>query len=218
MKLYLFIFLFFTIATGLNAQQLKEISHYLFPEFKNGVVLMKSGTENPAQLNYNSATEEMVFMQGEQVLALAEITLSQLDTVFIEGRKFVLQNNKFAEVIHDNDYTLLIEHKCRVLAPGKPSGYGGTSQTSAISSYSSLSMGGQMYELELPDDFTVKPYFIYWLNDGSGWKEFRTISSLRRFYRKDRKEYNNYAKENNVDFDNPESITKLIEHIVTATP
>ena len=39
----------------------KEVSHYLFPEFTQGVVLMKDGGKNETLLNYNSLTEEMIF-------------------------------------------------------------------------------------------------------------------------------------------------------------
>jgi len=55
---------------------------------------MKDGTRNPALLNYNAATEEMIFDQNGQKLAFAEITLNNLDTVFVQDRKFVLLDNK----------------------------------------------------------------------------------------------------------------------------
>ena len=38
-----------------------EMTHYLFPEFTQGVILMKSGIRNDALLNYNSLTEQMIF-------------------------------------------------------------------------------------------------------------------------------------------------------------
>lgn len=51
----------FLMSLSLIGQQTKDISHYLFPEFVQGVVLMKSGQKNPAMLNFNAATEEMGF-------------------------------------------------------------------------------------------------------------------------------------------------------------
>jgi hypothetical protein len=91
----------------------KEIYHYILPEFTKGTVLMKDGTRNPALLNYNAATEEMIFDQNGQKLAFAEITLNNLDTVFVQDRKFVLlDNKKFAEVINQEGYKLLVQYKC----------------------------------------------------------------------------------------------------------
>jgi len=171
---------------------------------------MKNGQKNPAMLNFNAATEEMVFNQNGQVLALAEPTLSQLDTVFISSRKFVLHNNHFVEVLHENGYKLFAQYKCRVIPPGKPAAYGGTSQTSSTDSYSSWSSGGRVYELKLPDDFQVKPYMVYWLNNGSGWKEIKSMKQLKKLYKKRDKMYNQYMEDNKVDFNDPVAIAKLV--------
>ena len=151
------------MTSNLQAQrQGTVVNHYIFLEFVTGTVLMKDGTTHQTLLNYNAASEEMIFDQNGQKLAFAEVTLNGLDTVFIEDRRFVLLDNaKFAEVIHQDGYTLMAQYKCRVIPPGKPSGYGGTSQTSSVTSYSSLLGGGQLYELELPDDFKVNPYNVY---------------------------------------------------------
>ncbi|MDD4778106.1 MAG: hypothetical protein PHV53_07440 [Fermentimonas sp.] len=192
----------------------KALSHYLFPEFTQGVVLMKSGEENPALLNYNLVTEEMLFDQGGQILAFAEVTINNLDSVFIANRKFVLNNkNKFVEVSEGNGYKLYIEHKCRLLLPGKPAGYGGTSQTSAVDIYSSILDGGMWHKLELPDDYKIKLFNVYWIDNGSGVKEIRSERQLKRFYGKNRDLYNSFIKEHNLDFDNYESVKELIHYI-----
>lgn len=196
-------------------QQIKEISHYIFPEFRSGTVLMKNGTKNSAMLNYNAAAEEMVFNQNGQVLALAEIVLSQLDTVFISERKFVILNSRFAEVINQNGYKLFVQHKCRIIPPGKPAAYGGTSQISSTTSYSSWMGDGKVYQLQLPDDYKVNPYEVYWLDNGSGFKSFSSISQIMRFYNKKRALYNKYTKENKVDFKDQKSITELIHFMET---
>lgn len=201
---------------SLQAQhQAKAILHYIFPEFKSGTILMKNGTRNNAMLNFNAATEEMVFDQNGQILALAETTLNQLDTVFINDRKFVLLNNLFAEVINQNDYKLFIQHKCRIIPPGKPSAFGGTSQLSSTSSYSSWMGNGKVYQLELPDDYKVNPYEVYWLDNGSGWKSFSSIGQIKRFYSKQKALYNTYTKENKVDFKDQGSVTGLIHFMET---
>ncbi len=195
----------------------KEISHYLFPEFVQGTVLMKNGQKNPAKLNYNAASEEMVFMQNDKVLALAEPSLSQLDSVFLYDRKFVLHNKKFVEVLHRDGFTLLASYKCKVIPPGKPAAYGGTSQTSAADSYSSWSSGGRVYELQLPDDFQVKPYTIYFLDNGSGLKEFKSMRQLKSHYKKDKKRVDQYLKEQKVDFEDTGAMTQMIYTLETET-
>jgi len=85
--------------TVTKAQRTIELSHYLFPEFTKGSVMMKDGTETSAMLNYNAVTREMIFQQNGRVLALADPTLSLTDTVRIEDRKFVLFDDEFVEVL-----------------------------------------------------------------------------------------------------------------------
>jgi hypothetical protein len=207
--------LLFSIHVSICAQQRKEISHYLFPEFTEGVVLMKNGVKNPALLNYNAATEEMIFKQGDQVLALAEPTLNQLDTVFIGDRVFILYERKFVEILHRDGFNLFAQNKCRVIPPGKPAAYGGTSQTSSTDSYSGWVSGGRLYELKLPDDYQVKPYTIYLLDNGSGWKSIKSMRQLSNIYKKERALYKKYTDENSVDFEDQKAVAQLIHFMET---
>lgn len=206
------------MTSNLQAQrQGTVVNHYIFPEFVTGTVLMKDGTTHQTLLNYNAASEEMIFDQNGQKLAFAEVTLNGLDTVFIEDRRFVLLDNaKFVEVIHKDGYTLMAQYKCRVIPPGKPSGYGGTSQTSSVTSYSSLLGGGQLYELELPDDFKVNPYNVYWFQKEEEKESFVSLRQVRRYYSKQRALYNKYLKENEVDFDDSASMRELIYFLETS--
>lgn len=200
--------------TTLTILSQTESTHYLLPDFADGTVIMKNGTKNQALLNYNMVTEEMVFYQGEQILALADPTLINLDTVVIGDRKFILNDkNNFVELIHNNVYKLYVEHNCRVLPPGKPAGYGGTSQTSSVDTYSSIQSGGMWYKLEVPDNFEIKPFKTYWIDDGSGSKEIRSMRQLRRFFSKNRESYNSYMKDNKVEFDDYESVKGLVDFI-----
>ena len=205
----------FLACLPLFSQQTKEISHYLFPEFTPGIVLMKDGKKNAALLNFNAATEEMVFNQNGQVLALGEPSLSQTDTVFIGNRKFILHNNQFMEVLHGDGYKFLAEYKCRVIPPGKPAAYGGTSQTSSSDSYSSWASGGKVYELKLPDDFQVKPYTVYWLDKGSGWEEIKSVRQLKNLYKKRKEQYSQYTNDNKIDFEDQEAVAQLIHFMET---
>lgn len=207
--------LFFLQSLALFAQKGVEISHYLLPEFRDGVVLMRDGRRNPAKLNYNAASEEMVFLQNEQKLAIAEPSLSQVDTVFLHDRKFVVHNRKFMELLHQDDFTLLAYYKCKVIPPGKPSAYGGTSQTSSVDSYSSWAAGGRVYDLKLPDDFEVKPFNIYYLRDGDEWKEWRTMRQLKNHFKKDKEQLDQYLKEPKVDFNDAAAVTRLIYFMET---
>lgn len=199
----------------MQAQERKFISHYVFPEFVKGTVLMKNGARNEALLNYNSASEEMLFDKNGQVLAFSDATVNQVDTVFIAGKKFILMDGKFKEILHDSGYGLFAEHKCRVIPPGKPAAYGGTSQTSSSESYSSWSSDGRVYKLQLPDDFKVLPYTVYWLRKGGELRSFTSIKQVQKFYRSKKNRFKEYTDNNKVDFNDAESFARLIDFMET---
>ena len=190
-----------------------ELSHYIFPEFTQGVVLMKSGEKVKALLNYNSLTEEMVYIDNGTKLALTDKSLATIDTVFIKDKKFVLVKNKFFESICHSKFDLYIEHKCYVNSPGKPAAYGGTSQTSSSTSYSSIFSEGVKLELKLPDGYEVQPYNCYWIKKNETFKMFKNLRQLKNLYSTKKEIFNAYVKEHNVEYDNQESIIRFIEYL-----
>lgn len=203
------------IAGASFAQQNEtETSHYLFPEFTKGVILMKSGERNDASLNYNALTEEMIFDNNGQKRAIADSEILLIDTVFFKDRKFVVLNGKFVESAFHSTWDLFVEHKCSVEEAGKPAGYGGTSQTSAATSVSSLyAQGRVVYNLKLPDEYEVRPYVIYWLKKNGEIYKFSNMRELKKIY-KDRKDlYKKYLKSNRIKFQEQERMIQFIEYL-----
>ena len=191
-----------------------ETSHYLFPEFTQGVILMKAGTRNNTMLNYNSLTEEMIFENNGQKKAIGINEIPLVDTVFIKDRKFVALNGKFVELVYHSKWDLYVEHMCKVEEQGKPAGYGGTSQTGAATSVSSLyTQGRVVYDLKLPDDYKTKPYSIFWLKKNGELFKFINMRELKKYY-KDKKElFKKYLKINSVKYQDQEGIIQLIGYM-----
>jgi hypothetical protein len=211
----IFYLLIFCLLVNVSHSQVKilEVTHYLFPEFTKGVVLMKSGIKNEALLNYNSLTEEMIF--DNKGIKLAVSQLEQVDTVYINGRKFFPLNNKFVELLYHSKYDLYAEHKCNLLDPGKPAAYGGTSQTSATTTYSSYFSGGQVYELKLPEGYETKPFTEYWLKKDGKLNKFISIRQLMKLFGEKGNMFKIYVKKNDVKYENQEGIVELIRFLET---
>jgi hypothetical protein len=205
--------LFIAISVQFSFGQVKvlELTHYLFPEFSKGYVLMKNGMKSEALLNFNSLTEEMIFENKGTKLAMSQ--LDNIDTIFIHDRKFVPINNKYLELVYQSKYTLFAEHKCSIKDPGKPAGYGGTSQTSATSSYTSYFSGGQVYELQLPDGFQTKPFVDYWLLKDGKMNKFLSLRQLSKFFTDKEALFNIYVKKQDVKYADEESLIELIKFL-----
>jgi hypothetical protein len=196
---------------GYAQRQKLDISHYVFPEFVKGTVLMKSGVKNEAMLNYNSLTEEMIFDNNGTKLTIG--MLEQVDTVYIEGRKFFPQKAKFIELAYHGKCDLYIEHKCSLIEPGKPAAYGGTSQTSSTTMYSSIISGGQAYALKLPDGYGTKPYLIYWLKKEGKPTTFMSLKQLSKLFSEKSAQFKQYVKDNKVSLEDPESVIGLLKYL-----
>jgi len=207
---YLLIFslLFFD---GYSQEKMQNITHYLFPEFTKGVVMMKTGVKNESLLNFNSLTEEMIFENKGIKLAISNI--EKIDTIYIKGRKFFPLNGKFLELILRSKYDLYAEHKCRIKDPGKPAGYGGSSQTSATTTYSTFFSGSQVYDMKLPESFETKPYSLYWLNKNGELIKFVSLRQLSKVFGEKSSQFKKYTKEHNVSYDDPESLVGLIRFL-----
>jgi len=210
-QIFLFLLAFTAVNVSFGQAKVIEITHYLFPEFSKGVVLMKNGMKNEASLNYNSLTEEMIFENNGIKLAVSQ--LDKIDTIFIKNRKFIPVNNKFFEIVYQSKYTLFAEHKCSIKDPGKPSGYGGTSQTSATTTYSSYFSGGQVYELKLPEGYQTKPFVDYWLRKDGQINKFLSLRQLSKFFSDKEDLFKVFVKKQDVKYDNETSLVELIKFL-----
>jgi len=190
-----------------------ELSHYVFPDFTNGSVLMKSGQQHQALLNYNALSEEMIFVDKGTKLAISKEEKEKIDSVYIKGRKFFVLDGRFLELIYRSGYELYAEHRCDVKYPGKPAGYGGTSETSSISTYSGVYSGGILYELRLPDDFSIKPYLIYWLKKDGKINKIVNLKQLNKVFGDRKDQIKEYVGSNKTDYNDIESMVGLIRYL-----
>ncbi len=210
-RLIILLVISFVLSVAYAQVKVVEVTHYLFPEFTKGIVLMKNGIKNETLLNYNSLTEEMIFENNGTKLAIGQSEL--VDTVFIKGRKFFLLNGKFVELINNSKYKLYAEHKCTIKDPGKPAAYGGTSQTSATSTYSSFFTGGQVYDLKLPEGYETKPFVDYWLVKDGEVSKFLSIRQLAKLFNEKDNSFKEFVKKHDVKYTDQSGIIELIRYL-----
>jgi hypothetical protein len=212
MKSILVLLLLGFLLGNVSAQKQKvEIYHYVFPEFMKGTVLMKSGKKNEAMLNYNALTDEMIFDQNGKKLAMTH--LPDIDTVYIDGRRFFPLENKLVELLYQNKYELYVLYRANIVDPGKPAAYGGTSQTSSTTSYSSIISGGQAYELALPEGTETKASLDYWLKKDGKVTMFLNLRQLAKQFEQKSTEFKKYVKENKVKYEDQESLLGLVKYM-----
>ncbi|UJH67712.1 hypothetical protein [Allomuricauda sp. SCSIO 65647] len=209
--LFIIVFLFIPC----HAQKKSEgLSHYVFPEFTVGEVLMKSGVKNVAVLNYNAASEEMIFDEKGNKMAITSDQVKQIDTVIIDNRRFVQYDGRFLELMSGSEPEFYIEHKCHIKYPGRIDGPGGrTSQTSGTETYSFKNNASQIYNVILPMGYDTKPYRYYWIRKNGELKKLKSLKQLAKLYPDKKNDFKNLVKKHNADFDDPKSVIELVQHL-----
>lgn len=198
-----------TIMSNSPVEELAK-THYVFKTFRKGTVTFKNGTKQEASLNYNLATKEMIFEQNGVNLAMSNVEF--IDSVEIRGFKFIPVKKEFFLIAVPGSFPLYVEYTCEVEIPAKEAAYGGTSQLSSTSSLSSFSSSGQIYQLQLPVDYKVKPYKFFWTKDSK--KRYVRISSakkLAKIFTEKATEIDMYVQKNKTDFRNQEDVEKLFK-------
>jgi len=198
------------LAYGIFAQvdNVKQLTQYLFPDFAEGSVLQKSGTVVKTRLNYNTLTQEMIFKQGDQFLALDK--LYDIDTVFLENKKFVPAGEVFYEVGTLTPISLFIQHASEIIPPGGETGYG-KSQTSAITHVTDLKSSGRAYALSLPDEYTFRNQTTYLLRKDGNFITVKNVKDVKKVFQAKENLIDDFVKTNKISFKKDEDVIKLIE-------
>lgn len=206
-------FTFFVFLWSSAQEEVKQFSHYVFPQFTTGAVLMNNGEKNIASLNYNSLTEEMIFESNGQKMAIADSQLEQVDTIFIDNRKFLRRKGRFLELITSKP-GLYVEYKCRIKYPGRVSGPGGqTSQTSSTETYIPTDFRRVIYEVVLPTGHDTSPYKYYWLEKGGELHKIKNLKQLLKHYPAKKGNYKNYQSKHNIDYNQVDDIAALVRFL-----
>ena len=194
---------------SVSGQKVTVVSpHYLLPEFTKGKVLLKAGNPKELKMNYNIITEEMIFEYPGKYLALTGI--ETIDTVIILGRKFIPSGKIFHELLLNSRVPLFAKYTCTVTPPGKPSGYGGTSQTSSITVIDQLFSKGRAYEMELPDDYVVVPNTEYLLFKNGNFIRIYNIKQVIKIFPEKGSQIKEYNKKRKTDFNKQDDVISLI--------
>ncbi len=204
----LWFFLHFTPFILAQDDSDRSYLQYLYSEFTKGLVKLKTGKSQEVLLNYNMVSERMVYEKNDKLLDLVGIEV--IDTIFLQNSRFVPFGKVFYELVVDAPVSLFIQHSATIVPPGKPAGYGGTSQTSAVTIYSSISTTSGYYNLKLPSDYTVNNKPVYWIRKGYEMNSFVNVNQLLKIFPGKENDLKKFIKQNNIRLQRRDDLIRLI--------
>jgi hypothetical protein len=195
----------------INAQTNRDGSspQFLFPEFIKGEVVLKNGQKQYALMNYNTVSEKMTYMQGEKIYDMIDI--DKIDTIKIYQSKFIPAGQIFHEVLVKGNTPLFVQHKGDLIPPGKPVGYGGTSQVASSTYLTSVGLSSGYYNLELPSDFEVKLNPVFWITRNGTPESFVTEKQFLKLFPEKAAELKKHIKQFRIKFDRIPDVMRLVE-------
>jgi hypothetical protein len=195
-------------AKSQTPDSLVNLPNLLFPKFAWGIVKLKTGEKNKAMLNYNTVTQELVFMQKKDFLVLDNP--QAIDSVFLWNKIFIPFDKAFYELAVIAPVTLFIQHKTYVVQPGVPTGFGATSQTAGPTSVARIYGARGPIDLNLPKDYKVIDDTEYWIKREGSMDNFDTKKQFLKIFPDKKDELDKYIKQHDIDFENPEKVVELV--------
>lgn len=207
-KISLCLLLLLITCLGIQAQSVPETM--LYPDFKQGTVYFKDGRSVSALLNYNPQVEEMLYKDGNVVLAIANF--DEIATIDIQGDKFVHFKGKiFYQMIEAGKGIFYLQWKSNVYSQGKAAGYGGYSSTTSITNYTTIQEGGTTTKLASNEKFGVKQSNHYWIRNGKGkYVNISTLSLLQKNF--PGKDVKAYCQAHNLNFGKPADMVEIMTY------
>jgi len=202
------IMVFIIPARAQTPDSLVNLPNLLFPKFSWGIVKLKTGERNKAMLNYNTVTQELVFMQKKDFLVLDNP--QDIDSVFLWNKIFIPFEKAFYELAVMAPVTLFIQHKSYVEQPGVPTGFGAKSQTAGPTSVARYYGARGPIDLKLPNDFKVIDDTEYWIKREGGFDNFDNKKQFLKIFPDKEWELSKFIKQRGIDFEKPEKVVELV--------
>ncbi len=201
------------VTIGVNGQELNDrpASQYLFGQFSTAEVVKKSGLKLTAVMNYNCLTEEMIFIQQGQRLALDNI--NSVDTIYLNDRIFIPSGDVFYELVTDDEACLFIQHNSTAKIDGEIVGYGETSQLSNVKTVSSLRENGQFFYMDMPENIEVNYKPVAYIGYQGEGEIFYNRRTLIKIFPDMKSQIRKYFKENRPDLEKRTDLIKLVSFI-----
>lgn len=188
--------------------QENPLPQFLFPGFSKGVIRTKAGSAMEAILNYNMVDEEMVLNQRGIFMVLDKP--EEIDTVFLQNRKFIPVDNVFYEVVAKGPVSILIQHKSRYAPTGSSTAYGMTSHTLGPTAVGTIRGGNQVRNLDIPPNVKISPATVYWASVDGEIQRFTNERQFLKFFPAGIAEkIREFIRASNIDLKSPGDLAKL---------
>jgi hypothetical protein len=203
-----------TIKAGSSIKDVLTTTNiFRYPQFISGNVFFRNGIKSIAMMNYNSLTDQMLFIdpKGDTLAVKDEKTIKFIaldkDTFYYE--------EGYVRLVASNSIVKLAEKQIWEVADIRKIGsHNRPSTTFAVTSYSTLTdrFGGTQ-DLLLNEDLVLRKKATYYFGDMYNHFVPAGKKNLLLLFPKEQNSLTNYLKENKVNFDKKNDLEKIAQFL-----
>jgi len=194
---------------------LKHDDIFQYPEFKDGIVLLKDDTRIVVPLNYNRVFDEMLFIDtnGDTLALGAKKNVKYI----IIGKDMFYYEDGYIRLTIDHDFVKLAEKQIWIVADVQKIGtHNRPATTVAIQSVTHYTDGtdaAKSKDLVLNENIILRKETHFYFGNAYGRFVRTSKKKLLSLFPKDELKIENYLKENKIDFDKKEDVEKMVEFL-----
>lgn len=203
MRGHLFVLLF-VLCTQVEAVAQQYARIYLFDSYVQSQVKLKNRSITAASVNYDAANKVMLFKQGDDIMEFTN--LSQIDTIKIDGRKFIPAGKGFYEVVCTQHGTIYIDWLLKDVNIGSKGALGATTQGSVHNlQMTDFELSAKTYtpyqrqSIGSTDVYRRKNGNVYSVHKDGKIIQLKTLKHLLKAYPAFADQIQTYAKEHELD-------------------
>lgn len=177
-KAILFFFTVFMFTISLSSQESEMIvvnagtliktvfplsERYRYPEFTEGLAVMKNGSVTKDRFNYNLLLGNMEFIRARDTLAIANKKDLKLITLGLDTFYYY---NGYLELIRSGTPRVYLKQMIALKEVRKTGAFGTTARSVAVDSHTYLATAGNITELRPEEDWVFQKTYEYYISSG----------------------------------------------------
>ena len=189
------------------------LPHFLFPSFKEGLVIMKEGENFSTLLNYNMVDEKMITELNGTYRYSKNPQL--IDSIHLENRVFVPVENAFYEILSSGSVTFFLQNRSYYTPKGADVGYGVKSQSVGPTRHRRFELTKVIYQyaevayIDLPPNVEITPASVFWVRKNDKLEKFSTERQFLNIFPAYEPELKKYIKKENINIKSREDVIRL---------
>lgn len=189
------------------AQDKDPAAGFLFEEYQDAIIHFKGGLRSAEKVNFNLIDNHLYFIDSNDGYEKIVTETGNIGIIKVGDRNFIKEKDGFLEVMPVTP-PIYVQYRVRGKRKAPETGYGGRSETAAVTSYSEY-RDGSYYRLKEAEIEVTSRSHCYWIERKGQKKKFADFKQFLKLYSTHKNVLEEYIRSNQIDFEDVQAIVNL---------